>query len=228
MKKVLLAVLCATSGLAFADSKTFEGFSIDASTGYQKTERDSASTATAITGGVTSVLPLSSSSNDDSNINLILGSSYNYAINNDYLLGIGFDYDFLDHDMGGPILGNDPTRNTTKFDLSEAMTFYLKPQFMITDKSQVYAKLGYIRAKVKMTDSAPDFVSSKKESVDGYSIGAGYAHMIGNNISLFVEANYLNYGKEDVGGNYAQAPTFISLPTDIDAYNGKVGLAYKF
>ena len=42
MKKVLLALLCATSTLSFADSKVFEGFSIDASTGYQKTERDSA------------------------------------------------------------------------------------------------------------------------------------------------------------------------------------------
>ena len=228
MKKVLFAVLCATSTLTFADSKVFEGFSIDASTGYQKTERDSASTATSIDGGVTTVSSVSTSSNDDSNINLILGSSYNYAINNDYLLGVGFDYDFLDHDMGSPIVDNDPTDNTTKFDLSDAMTFYIKPQFMITDKSQVYAKLGYIRAKVKMTDSAPGFVSSKKESVDGYSIGAGYAHMIGNNISLFVEANYLNYGKEDVGANYSQSPSFISVPTDIDAYNGKIGVAYKF
>jgi outer membrane immunogenic protein len=228
MKKVLLAVLCATSSLSFADSKVFEGLSIDASTGYQKTERDSASTATQTNSGVTAVSSFSSSSNDDSNINLILGSSYNYAVNNDYLLGVGFDYDFLDHNMGSPILDNDPTNNSASFELSEAMSFYLKPQLMITDKSQVYAKLGYIRAKVKLKDSDPGFTSSKKESVEGYSIGAGYAHMIGNNISLFVEANYLNYGKEDVGANYSQNPTFISLPTDVDAYNGKIGVAYKF
>jgi outer membrane immunogenic protein len=228
MKKVLLAVLCATSSLSFADSKVFEGLSIDASTGYQKTERDSASTATQTNSGVTTVSSFSSTSNDDSNINLILGSSYNYAINNDYLVGVGFDYDFLDHDMGSPILDNDPTNNSASFKLSEAMSFYLKPQLMITDKSQVYAKLGYIRAKVKLNDSDPGFTSSKKESVEGYSIGAGYAHMFGDNISLFVEANYLNYGKEDVGANYSQNPTFISLPTDVDAYNGKIGVAYKF
>ena len=228
MKKVLLAVLCATSSLTFADSKIFEGFSIDASTGYQKTERDSASTATTTNDGVTTVQSFPSTSNDDSNINLILGSSYNYAVNNDYLLGVGFDYDFLDHDMGSPILDNDPTANSASFKLSEAMSFYLKPQLMITDKSQVYAKLGYIRAKVKLNDSDSGYVSSKKESIEGYSIGAGYAHMFGDNISLFVEANYLNYGKEDVGASYNANPTFISLPTDVDAYNGKIGVAYKF
>jgi len=86
MKKILLALLCATSTTTFADSKVFEGLSIDLSAGYQKTERDAASTATIITNGVPVVNNIITSSNDDSNTNIILGAAYNFALNNNYLL----------------------------------------------------------------------------------------------------------------------------------------------
>jgi opacity protein-like surface antigen len=101
---------------------------------------------------------------------------------------------------------------------------------MLTDKSQVYVKLAYIKADVKITDRTPEFVSANSESVDGYSIGAGYANMITNNVSFFVEVNYLKYGEEDVSSNYVAAGyrQTLSLPADIDAYNAKIGIAYKF
>lgn len=226
MKNFLLAVLCATSTTSFADSKVFEGLAIDLSAGYQKTERDSASTGT-LNGKVDGTL---SSSNDDSNANVMLGASYNFAINNNYLLGVGFDYDFADHNMGRTIIDNDPSNDSTKWELNDAMSIYLKPQLMLTDKSQVYVKLAYIKADVKIIDRTPEFVSANSESVDGYSIGAGYANMITNNVSFFVEVNYLKYGEEDVSSNYVEAGyrQTLSLPADIDAYNAKIGIAYKF
>jgi outer membrane immunogenic protein len=178
MKKILLAVLCATSTTTFADSKVFEGLSIDLSAGYQKTERDSSSTVTEITGGVPTVNANSMASVDDSNTNMILGAAYNFALNNNYLLGVGFDYDFADHNIGNPIINNNPTDNGVNFELSNAMSLYLKPQLMITDKSQVYAKLAFIRADVDATEPGEaTFVGSDGESIDGYSIGAGYANI---------------------------------------------------
>ena len=228
MKKVLLAVLCATSTAGFADSTVFEGMAVDLSVGYQKTERDSASTATSIDGGVATKVSASSTSHDKSDAGVILGVSYNFALSSNYLLGVGFDYDFAEHKMGTPVFDNDPSDATTDWELSDAMSLYIKPQFMITDKSQFYAKLAYIRADVEMTDSTPDYVKSKSETVDGYSLGAGYANMITHNVSFFVEANYLNYGKEDVGAYYNGSPDYISLPSDISGYNAKIGIAYKF
>ena len=227
MKKILLAVLCATSTTTFADSKVFEGLSIDLSAGYQKTERDSSSTVTEITGGVPTVFASSMASVDDSNTNMILGAAYNFALNNNYLLGVGFDYDFADHNIGNPIINNNPTDNGVNFELSNAMSLYLKPQLMITDKSQVYAKLAYIRADVDATEPGEaTFVGSDGESIDGYSIGAGYANMIAGNVSLFVEANYFNYGEEEPRSNYTNQS--IATPTDIDGYNAKIGIAYTF
>ena len=227
LKKILLAVLCATCTTTFADSKVFEGLSIDLSAGYQKTERDAASTATIITNGVPVVRTVITTSHDDSNTNIILGASYNFALNNNYLLGVGFDYDFADHNIGNPIIDNDPTDNGVNWELSSAMSLYLKPQLMITDKSQVYAKLAYIRADVDVTEpGAATFVGSDGESIDGYSIGAGYANMIAGNVSLFVEANYFNYGEEEPRSNYTNQS--IATPTDIDGYNAKIGIAYKF
>lgn len=232
MKKLLLAVLCATSTTSFADSKVFEGLVIDLSVGYQETERDSASTSTATVNELVTVIDAQSSSHDGSNTNVILGASYNFAINNNYLLGVGFDYDFADHNMGSPILDIDPSDANTNWELSDAMSLYLKPQLMLTDKSQVYVKLAYISADVEFTDdSTPYFIAANSESVDGYSIGAGYANMITNNLSFFVEANYLNYGEEDVSSNYTDSGgqrMSFSLPTDIDGYNAKIGIAYKF
>ena len=227
MKKILLAVLCATSTTTFADSKVFEGLSIDLSAGYQKTERDSSSTVTQIADGVTSVAAEPMTSVDDSNTNIILGAAYNFALNNSYLLGVGFDYDFAEHNIGNPIINGDPTDTSVNFELSNAMSLYLKPQLMITEKSQVYAKLAYIRADVDSTEpSKATFVSSDSESIDGYSIGAGYANMIAGNVSLFVEANYFNYGEEDARVNYTDQ--ILSTPTDIDGYNAKIGIAYTF
>jgi outer membrane immunogenic protein len=227
MKKILLAVLCATSTTTFADSMVFEGLSIDLSAGYQKTERDSSSTVTEITGGVPTVNANSMASVDDSNTNMILGAAYNFALNNNYLLGVGFDYDFADHNIGNPIIDNDPTDNGVNFELSNAMSLYLKPQLMITDKSQVYAKLAYIRADVDATEPGEaTFVGSDGESIDGYSIGAGYANMIAGNVSLFVEANYFNYGGEEPRSNYTTRT--LTTPTDIEGYNAKIGIAYTF
>ena len=227
MKKILLAVLCATSTTTFADSMVFEGLSIDLSAGYQKTERDSSSTVTEITGGVPTVNANPMASVDDSNTNMILGAAYNFALNNNYLLGVGFDYDFADHNIGNPIINNNPTDNGVNFELSNAMSLYLKPQLMITDKSQVYAKLAYIRADVDATEPGEaTFVGSDGESIDGYSIGAGYANMIAGNVSLFVEANYFNYGEEEPRSNYTNRT--LTTPTDIDGYNAKIGIAYTF
>ena len=223
MKRILLAVLCATSTTTFADSKVFEGLSIDLSVGYQKTERDSASSLTLTDLGVTTTPPIITSSTDDSNTNIILGAAYNFALNNDYLLGVGFDYDFADHNMGNL----SPPHNAINFELSDAMSLYLKPQLMISDKTQVYAKLAYIKADVDATEeSNVNFIRSDTESIDGYSIGAGYANIIADNVSLFMEANYFNYGEEDP--RIISTDQIIEVPADIDGYNAKIGIAYTF
>ena len=223
MKRILLAVLCATSTTVFADSKVFEGLSIDLSVGYQKTERDSASSITLTELGVTTTPPIITSSTDDSNTNIILGAAYNFALNNDYLLGVGFDYDFADHNMGNL----SPPNNAINFELSDAMSLYLKPQLMISDKTQVYAKLAYIKADVDATEeSNVNFIRSDTESIDGYSIGAGYANIIADNVSLFMEANYFNYGEEDP--RIISTDQIIAMPADIDGYNAKIGIAYTF
>ena len=228
MKKILLAALCAVSTTTLADSKVFEGFSTDLSTGYQNTERDASSTLTS--GGVT--FPFSISKTDESKAVAVLGAAYSMALSSNYLLGIGFDYDFTDHDTGNPVLdgGGDPS--TVSFELTDAMSLYLKPQLMLTDKSQIYAKLAYIRADLEGHDSTSDFVSATTESLDGYSIGGGFASMISDNVSLFVEANYFNYGTEEVGFTYddsiAEVGGTLYSPSDISGYNAKIGIAYTF
>ena len=221
MKKLILISLLATSSLVYADAKLFEGLAIDVSTGYQQTERDA--TSNIIVNGTNYAYTISET--NENSANAVFGASYSFALSSKYLLGIGFDYDFTDHDIGNPALdmGDAPT---ISYELSDAMSLYVKPQLMLTEKSQIYAKLAYIRADLNAQDASVDFIGSSSESLDGYSIGAGFASMINDNISLFVEANYFDYGEEDSTFRYVAETS--SAPSDIDGYNAKIGIAYIF
>ena len=226
-KSIIAALLFALTNQAYADATLFEGLALDVSTGYQQTERDTESTL--IRNGVAT--PIVTASTDEGSANAALGVSYSFALSSNYLVGIGFDYNFTDLDIGRPLVDSDPAESTVTFELTNVMNLYVKPQFMISDTSQIYAKLAYTRADLEANDAVVDFIGNTEPSLDGYSIGGGFANMINDNVSLFIEANYFNYGEEDTTFRYDGSIgglTSIGVASDIDGYNAKIGIAYVF
>ena len=226
-KSIIAALLFALTNQAYADATLFEGLALDVSTGYQQTERDTESTV-LVNGDR---YPAVTASTDEGSTNAALGVSYSFALSSNYLVGIGFEYNFTDLDIGRPLVDSNRAESTVTFELTNVMNLYVKPQFMISDTSQIYAKLAYTRADLEADDSGVDFIGNTKPSLDGYSIGGGFATMINDNVSLFIEANYFNYGEEDTTFRYDGSDddiTSLGIASDIDGYNAKIGIAYLF
>jgi len=227
-KSIIAALVFALTNQAYADAILFEGLALDVSTGYQQTERDTESTL--LRNGVASVSTVTAST-DEGSANAALGVSYSFALSSNYLVGIGFDYNFTDLDIGRPLINSNPAESTVTFELTNVMNLYVKPQFMISDTSQIYAKLAYTRADLEANETTVDFIGNTEPSLDGYSIGGGFASMINDNVSLFIEANYFNYGEEDSTFRYDGSIgglTSVGVASDIDGYNAKIGIAYVF
>lgn len=226
--RYLLFIVLPVSFYANSDVKNFEGLSIELGAGYQKTDFDGGNGVEI--DGVANADMYTSSENESDDFYTI-GATYSHAINQKSLIGFGFDYSPTDLDIGTPTLYSQGSAKIASFELKDMFTAFLKPQFMISDNQLVYAKLGYINARLDNSDSinVRSFVSSKKSNLDGYTAGIGYRHNFENKIYGFVEANYINFN-DDKGGIYYDPsdPYLMNVDAKLDAYNLKLGVGYQF
>lgn len=118
---------------------------------------------------------------DDSVIGGLI-AGYDYDLQNGFVVGVGFDYDFLDADIGNVASVEDGFRAK------------LRGGYKI-GRGLVYATGGYAWAD---TDNFGDD--------DGYFIGAGYEHMVTDQVSLGGEVLYHQFDDFN-GGPDADATT---------------------
>lgn len=229
MKKIitLLSAIFATN--VYADAKNFEGFSVELGAGYQKTDSDGMN-GVEVDGVAAS--HLSTNSQNESDDFYTIGATYSRALSDDYLMGVGFEYSMTDIDAGNPTLTNSNTgvsAQTTDFELKDMFAVYLKPQFVISDKQLAYAKLGYVHSELDYSDYDSEYISTRDTDLDGYIVGLGYRHNFEKKLYGFVEANYINFRDDKVGGNYTDGtPYTLDVDAKLDAYNLKVGVGYQF
>ena len=96
-----------------------------------------------------------------------LVAGYDYDLQNGFVVGAGLDYDFTDIDLGG--------QNAS---VEEVFRAKLRGGYKI-GRGLAYATGGYAWAD---TDNLEDD--------DGYFVGAGYEHLVTDNLSLGLEALY--------------------------------------
>jgi hypothetical protein len=220
MKKTILAAaaLCATclSANTFAQAQNFEGFALSAATGFQKTsvKLDSWSMPT-----------ISSNSDDISSVPLMLGGEYTWALNNQYTLGLGLEYNPLasseatwrlrESISGASEVGKSKISNTTGV--------YLKPGMAIDKDTLIYAKLGYFSAKTSTTDSSGVTESS---NVNAYTIGVGYRKDFSKAVFAFGEASALSgISKDQTVPDNTPAIKYKSTPSGTTLL---LGIGYRF
>ena len=212
-------------------SDNFKGFALEVSGGYQNT--DSNGDSSPKVDGV-SQTAMTTSGFDDSDSIYAIGGSYNFSIDEKYLLGIGFDYNLNDIDVGTSKLTNHGPGGITidwnEYELKDLFSVYIKPQLVIDEDKLIYAKLGYVSADLSIISGDSEYVSSSNESMHGYTVGAGYKQAFSQSFFGFFEVNYTQFAEGSALANYkGLGPDYtVSSDVDIDFYAAKVGIGYQF
>lgn len=214
-------------------SDNFKGFALEVSGGYQNT--DSNGDSSPKSDGV-SQTAITTSGFDDSDSIYAIGGSYNFSIDEKYLLGIGFDYNLNDIDVGTSKVTNHGaggiTADWNEYELKDLFSVYIKPQLVIDEDKLIYAKLGYVSADLSINKANSEYVSSSNESMHGYTVGAGYKQVFSQSLFGFFEVNYTQFAEGSALANYANScgcyDYTYSSDVDIDFYAAKVGIGYQF
>jgi outer membrane autotransporter protein len=94
--------------------------------------------------------------------------------------------------MGSANVSGPDVPNGMKLKVDNAYGLFLKPKTKLNDKLEVFGRLGYTKAKYKISYLG----RSTNESDDSLSYGAGLNYAIASNISLNLD--YVQYVKDDV------------------------------
>jgi opacity protein-like surface antigen len=94
--------------------------------------------------------------------------------------------------MGSANVSGPDVPNGMKLKVDNAYGLFLKPKTKLNDKLEVFGRLGYTKAKYKISYLG----RSTNMSDDSLSYGAGLSYAIASNISLNLD--YVQYVKDDV------------------------------
>jgi outer membrane immunogenic protein len=224
IKLVVAATATVMASTAMAQS-AFEGFYAQAGIGY---ETVSPSISTSLSVGGAGVPTGISTSNSNSFAGTVT-AGYNFAINKDFLLGIGAEY--------SPIAGNSQNVNLSVPGLSannpvgtykkkNSYNFFVSPGMVVGNDGLAYAKIGYTGA----TQSENSVDGSSTTNYTGYSLGLGYKQIIKGGLYGFGEVNYASYGNKTYtqSGSIAGTPVSASITSSANVMNVLVGVGYKF
>jgi opacity protein-like surface antigen len=215
VKKVLLCLFLLIPALAFAQAKEFEGFNVELGVGYGQF---SPSNINGLVGNA----PYSAVPGKINTFLGVLGAGYNYAISNDFLLGVGATYfPSRSASASGTAQITGIGNSQTSGQVENVYSVYLKPAMVIDKESLVYAKIGYTGATA-VNDG------TTKTSLNGYLVGLGYQRNFNNHFYMFGEGKYASYGSKDID-SHAVTPSAINTGSlSANAWDMIVGVGYKF
>jgi len=153
---------------------------------------------------------------------------YNYAINKDFLLGLGVDY--------SPVAGK--TGNATTVGAAGVKTYYtyktlnhfnvfLSPAYAVDKDKLIYGKVGYSQSETQVDFESLD---SPNHTSSGYVLGLGYKQIIKGGFYGFAEGNYFVYNPSTYSVSSTSAGVSFTSSQNISStsYNLLVGVGYKF
>lgn len=202
MKKLLIASTVAATFFApqaFAQAQNFEGPSLTASVNF----------ATGTTEVASNTF---NGTSTESSQNLALQAQYNFALGNQFVLGLGLTLGVGDLKAGTWVMSGVNVVSKQK----ESSSVYIAPGFAATPSLLVYGKLAALQSKVEA--SSP--TASVSATFSGVGYGAGVQSYFSKNIYAQVELMQNNY-----------ADRYFTLNNETD--KGKstaltIGVGYKF
>ena len=215
-KNIILTVfafLFAFSATTYAQTsnKNFDGFSIEVGVANQMQTNDVRHTLTG-------------SSNDidhDGQSNSIPRFALNYDFQpfTRFAIGFGGSYKFGE----SKDVSSDYENNVT---ISNAVSFYIAPTFLVSDTTGIYGKISHNIAKARYYDDYCDDLEqacSDKQFIMGFGYGFGVKSFVTKNLYLLAEIERVNYGRE----NY-RMDDVESYSVDTKTTNATISLGVKF
>ena len=140
------------------------------------------------------------------------------------LLGIEGDVGFL----GDSGTATSKIAPDTKFKGAGGVFTTLRARFgIVCNESLIYAAGGYFGADLEGHVFTPSgFVTSSPGFQSGWTLGAGWEHMLTPNISLRFEYLHYDLGSDRVDGRFAGATQSFDLETNGDI--ARIGFHYRF
>ncbi len=192
MKKASLFAACliVAAPQVFAQAKNFEGFSLGANAEFTRSTVDANG--------------LSDSGNSSG---LGLQAQYNFALTNQFVLGVGATLSFGNHNAAsntGPLGVTVYSKNNTSLDLT--------PGFALSDSMLLYGKIS------ALSGTAQDDTFSTSTNLSGIGYGIGLRSMIDKN--LFFQIGYDSNKYNDITDNGVSVSPKSSIFS--------LGMGYKF
>ena len=112
---------------------------------------------------------------------------------------IGYDFNLGSAVVGieTSLTGRSGTNEFPTFDLEAGRTINVtgRAGFLVSPDGLLYARGGYSNARFNIVNPV-----GPAETRDGWTVGAGYEHVLGRNISARLEYNYADYGDDLLPG----------------------------
>lgn len=235
-KKLLVAALLTVAGSGVMAQSAFEGAYGQVGIGYQNVSPSVSDVRVSAPSVSISNFPLSSSVGSSNDFTGTATIGYNFAVNKDFLLGLGAEYSPLASQGAnvnanyGPDSAGAWYRASTTFKIENSYNIFLSPAIAIDKDKLAYAKVGYSGANAN--------TAGQSVSLSGYSVGLGYKQIIAGGWYGFGEVNYASYGTKNIstsynstvtiGGTTTSVPTTANATVSANTMNVLLGVGYKF
>jgi len=247
---VLAAASIASTGVMAQSSKTnaWEGAYGQVAVGYGTITPSIPSGSAAVPAGALFQSPSLSpaftgttSASNVNNINTVIGNiagGYNFAINSQYVLGIGVSYDpgasaSATGQLGvtapvnpylGPASGQLFHSETATYQMKNVYSVTLNPGYSIDKDRLAYLMLGYTGATVGL--SSPG-IAYNTINLNGYTVGLGYKQMVSESIFMLGEIKYGSFGQKTATSSIGGVVP-VSQPLSANGMEFLVGVGYRF
>jgi len=153
-----------------------------------------------------------------------LDLSYAFAIDNNFLIGLGFTYGLNDTDAG-------TVAGILKFKSEDQRSVYIQPTYVFNNSFAAFGKLGYHEMDGKVTLTQNLFLNNQNYGIaagslsrkfEGIGYGFGLKGLINQNAYIQAEVQYVDYDSEG-GGSANNVASFKP-----ETVSGIISIGYKF
>jgi hypothetical protein len=153
-----------------------------------------------------------------------LDLSYAFAIDNNFLIGLGFTYGLNETDAG-------TVAGILKFKSEDQRSVYIQPTYVFNNSFAAFGKLGYYEMDGKATLTQDLFVNGESYGIaagsltkkfEGIGYGFGLKGLINQNTYIQAEVQFIDYESEG-GGSTASVASFSP-----ETVSGIISVGYKF
>jgi opacity protein-like surface antigen len=200
-------------------------------------------TAQASGYGPTSTVSTSAASTNNVNTATAnLGLGYNFAVNSQYVVGVGISY-YPGASSGAtgvlatgattvtssksapaiPVAANN-NAGTLSYNIKNLYSITINPGYVIDKDRLAYAKVGYTGATIGLSGAG---IPYNAVNLTGYTLGLGYKQMVTESLYMLGEVNYASYGNKTATAT-SDSGTALNQPVKGTGLDFLVGIGYRF